>query len=244
MLFQRAIDIRCSRRKYLNTPIDYGFANKLKALVKELGATGGVNMQLELNNGEAFKGLRSYGAFSGVSNYIGLIEDKTDKFSKEKLGYYGEFLVLHATDLRLGTCWAAGTFDRSLCPFKTQDNERIAALIAIGNTPGEKTVKEKLIHSVTHRRRKAPDEIFESDTTPPKWFMRGIYAAHKAPSSINRMPVMFVYRKGEVIARVPDTDETFLIDLGIAKLHFELGVGSGKWDWGNGAQYHFSQPLA
>lgn len=29
-----------------------------------------------------------------------------------------------------------------------------------------------------------------------------------------------------------------MVDLGIAKLHFEIGAGGGRWDWGDGAEFH------
>jgi hypothetical protein len=223
----------------LATPIDYGFVNKLRQLAEEYGEKAGVKILLEIKNGEAFKGFKkSYGLFSGVNNYIGLIENKNDKNSKEKLGYYGELLVLHATDLRLGTCWVGGTFDRSLCPFELASNESIACVITVGNVPNDKTLKEKLIHSATHRHSKSLDEMFVSDSTVPKWFSRGLSVVQKAPSAMNRQPVMFSFKNGAVSAFVKDPSEESL-DLGIAKLHFELGAGAGVWDWGNGAEFHY-----
>lgn len=35
-------------------------------------------------------------------------------FLKEKVGYYGEQLILKVTELGLGSCWVGGTFDRPL----------------------------------------------------------------------------------------------------------------------------------
>ncbi len=42
-----------------------------------------------------------YGEFSGVRNYIAMLE--------ESCGYYGERLVLLAQQLGLNTCWVAMT---------------------------------------------------------------------------------------------------------------------------------------
>lgn len=240
MTLQDAVIMRRSRRKYLDTPIDYTVINKLKALIEEYRQKAGLNIQFVLNNGGAFNGLRkSYGMFSGVENYIGLIENKEDEHCSEKLGYFGEFLVLHATILDLGTCWVGGTFDRASCPFKLSDGEGIACVIAVGNVPKEHGIREKLIYNVTHRKTKAAQEMFTTDGPVPGWFMSGMESVQKAPSAVNRQPVMFSFHNGVVSASVKDISASGMaLDLGIAKLHFELGVGGGKWDWGNGAKFH------
>ncbi len=73
-----------------------------------------------------FDGLKkSYGLFSGVRHYLALVGNKTDMLTVEKLGYYGELLVLHATALGLGTCWVGGTYDDSCCPVTLEENESV-----------------------------------------------------------------------------------------------------------------------
>jgi len=32
-------------------------------------------------------------------------------------------------------------------------------------------------------------------------------------------------------------DPMLAIDFGIAKLHFEIGAGGGKWSWGNNGEF-------
>jgi len=237
MLYQDAINVRCSRRTYLPKLIDYGDINKLRSLIDEYNQKACLNMQLVIDNGDAFNGLlKSYGMFKGVKNYIGMIENKNDAHSQEKLGYYGELIVLQATGMRLGTCWVAGTFDRKSCPFKLVEHESIACVITFGSVPSERTMKEKLIYSMTHRKTKTAEELYEADTPVPSWFKSGITAVQKAPSAVNRQPVTFTYKNDVVTASVKDIAiSDMAIDLGIAKLHFELGAGGGVWGWGNGA---------
>lgn len=63
-------------------------------------------------------------------------------------------------------------------------------------------------------------------------------AVQKAPSAVNRQPVVFTYKGGIVTALVENTvGDGFALDLGIAKLHFELGAGGGTWAFGNGAEF-------
>jgi len=244
MFYQDAINIRCSRRAYLPKLVDYGYINKLRSLVDDYNQKADLNMQIAIDNDEAFNGLlKSYGMFKGVKNYIGMIENKNDPYSQEKLGYYGELIVLQLTEMRLGTCWVGGTFDRKSCPFKLSQQERIACVITFGNVPGEHSVKEKVISALTHRKSKVAEEMYIADTPIPGWFRSGIAAVQKAPSAVNRQPVTFTYKNGVVTASVNDINIPGIeLDLGIAKLHFELGAGGGEWSWGNGSVFKKPYP--
>ena len=92
---------------------------------------------------------------------------------------------------------------------------------------------------MTHRKTKTAEELFETDTPVPGWFKSGIAAVQKAPSAVNRQPVTFKYKNDTVTASVKDISISGMaLDLGIAKLHFELGAGGGTWCWGNGAEFH------
>ena len=80
--------------------------------------------------------------------------------------------------------------------------------------------------------------MIKTDVPAPDWFMDGMRTVQKAPSAVNRQPVMFSYCDGKVTAGIQEpTDIATLLDLGIAKLHFELGAGCGKWDFGNDAEF-------
>lgn len=233
------IEQRRSRRKYLPTAIESSDVQVLQANISELNNKENLKMRLVIDNGEAFNGLRkSYGMFSGVQNYIALICDKTDIITLEKLGYLGERLVLQATALGLGTCWVGGTFDRASCPFELSEGESVVCTITVGNVLPERSAKEKLVHTFTHRKSKTIEQMVSTTGSVPEWFLDGMQAVVKAPSAVNRQPVMFSYKDGIVTASVKDiTGESFALDLGIAKLHFELGVGGGIWSFGNGAEF-------
>jgi nitroreductase len=230
----------CSRRKYLSEPIDSSAVAKLQTLIAEYVGKENLNIQLVLGNGDAFKGFRkSYGMFSGVQNYLGLIGNKNDFEGIEKLGYYGELLVLYATELGLGTCWVGGTFHRASCPFNLSEDETIICTITIGNVPQKLSAKEKIIHGFTHRKTKTAKQMYTSPLSVPDWFLSGMEAVRLAPSAVNRQPVMFSYDKDDIVtASVKDVaGDGFALDLGIAKLHFELGAGSGTWVFGNGSKF-------
>jgi hypothetical protein len=156
----------------------------------------------------------------------------------EKLGYYGELIALHAVALGLSTCWVGGSFSRKLCPFKLSDGEIVICTVTLGYAAEQDSGKEKFIRKMTHRKTKTAEEMMKSDASTPDWFMNGMRTIPKAPSAVNRQPVMFSYCDDKATAEIQKpTDIGTLLDLGIAKLHFELGAGNGKWNFGNGAEF-------
>jgi Nitroreductase family. len=234
MELNEAIERRCSRRTYIDRPIDDEKVRKLEALIKEGNNEGHLHLQLVLNDGKAFQGIRkSYGLFKGVQNYIALV-GKEDKILREKVGYYGERIVLEATRLGLGTCWIGASFDKNSCNCSVEEGEVLIAVIAIGNIPVEHTLKEKIILKAVHGKSKEVTEMYEADEEVPNWFKDGMKAVQKAPSAMNKQPAKFYYKNLIVTAKVHGGKDYQEIDLGIAKLHFEIGAQGGKWQWGNG----------
>jgi nitroreductase len=223
-----AIDLRHSRRLYVPETLPLDLACKLHDYVTELNKVPGVSIHFVTNNSDAFDGiLKSYGVFSGVRNYFVLVLNKDNPNSAVKAGYYGEKLVLYCTQLGLNTCWVGATFDKKSCPVELGENEVICAAIAVGHSPRRKSISENLIKAVYHPRSKRLNEMYESESdVPPAWFLKGIAAVLKAPSTYNRQPAKFTYRAdGSVGAELRQSDKTSNIDLGIAELHFEIGSG-------------------
>ncbi len=231
MNMKEAINVRTSRRTYLEAPIAEEKRKQLTEMIDQVNEQGGLSLKLICEEPTAFgKFSKSYGMFKGVRNYILLI-GKTDEDMRERLGYYGEKLVLLATQLGLGTCWVGGTFDRSLGDAYVKEGETFCGVITIGNVEQTKSFKERLISKLAHRKTKSIEELSETEGVVPDWFIAGMEAVQKAPSAVNAQPVLFTYHKGIISARI--TAKKYgheKIDLGIAKLHFELGVGGGTWE--------------
>jgi len=235
----RAIYQRISRRSYLDIPLEPTDASTLQDMILKLGGKGDRSIRLVLDNNEAFKGFRkSYGMFTGVRNYVALTGNKLNKIEIEKLGYYGELMVLYMTSLGFGTCWVGGTFDRGSCPLDLSNGESIICVIAVGYVAPKLSSRERFIYRMVHRKTKALEEMYASDIAAPNWFLAGMKSVQRAPSAVNRQPVKFDLANGVVTAAVKSIkDESYALDLGIAKLHFELGVGGGEWIFGNGAEF-------
>lgn len=224
-----AIDKRCSRRNFLDTPVDENKVQELNGYIKKYNDLGNLNMRLVINDG------RPFGSKKGeAKNYIMLAASAYGR--EERCGYFGEKLVLEATRLGLGTCWKAG-FDRNSCPFDAGTGEKLYCLIALGNVSGNMTLKEKMVRGAMHIKNKKAEEMFKSSETVPTWFINGMECVKKAPSAINRQPVVFRFDGGNVTASVVDFSGYRAFDLGIAKLHFEIGAGFGSWEFGNGGKF-------
>jgi nitroreductase len=238
MTLEEAIFVRKSRRSYLNKKIDEQVLAKLNKLIEHCNDKANLSIELIEDGSDAFNGLhRSYGMFKGVRTIIALKGNKKDKNLKEKLGFYGELLVLKAVSFDLGTCWVGGSFHKNNRLFDLSNDESLVCVITLGYTKPVLSFKEKLIRNSTHGHVKSPEYFYKSDTIPiPHWFSEGIKAVQKAPSAINRQKYTFYYNKGIVSAHTENSAMFDLVDLGIAKVHFSIICG-GHFDWGNGGVY-------
>ncbi len=177
---------------------------------------------------KAFSGLICYGTFSGVTNYLVMAGKKGDDLD-EKVGYYGEQLVLLAQTLGLNTCWAGVSYSKIPGTYVLEDDEKIALYIALGygQTQGK-----------AHKVKPAKEISNASDLTP-KWFNRGVEAALLAPTAVNQQKFYIEFLGFRDYSRVPKVTARPLfsmvgyskIDLGIVKYHFELGAGKENFEW-------------
>ena len=235
MTLLQAADLRRSRRKYLETPVEPAIAAQLQALAEQYSEQANARIELVFNDGRAFDGLRkNYGLLAGVQHYAGLIAKKDDQLAAERLGYFGELFMLQAVALGLGTCWVEGSFDRASCPFVLSGDETLVCTITFGHCAPADNLREKFIRGVTHRKTKRAEDMMSAAGDVPDWFMAGMRAVEKAPSAVNAQPVRFTYQDGLVRAGLENNS---WLDLGIAKLHFELGAGGGSWEFGNYGLY-------
>jgi nitroreductase len=244
MDYLKAINKRHSRRTYDGTGLPLDTAIKLHEMAAEYSKLPGVDIRFVTNNGKAFNGFtKSYGVFSGVNDFFLLIRNKDNPQSSIKLGYYGELVVLRCTELGLDTCWAGGAFSRKDLNIILDDGQIVEAAITVGHAPKRFTFQENLLRLVFHPRTKRVADMYSSEADfTPDWFVLGMAAVQKAPSTYNRQPARFIYRKdGTVSAEVKDIETAPLmgIDLGIAKLHFEIGSGRRFSGESRGSDFKF-----
>lgn len=234
---QNAIDQRISRRKYSGIPLENAPFQNLHGLIGELNRESGLEMEIIRDGRVAFEGLnKSYGMFSGVTTLVVVKGESHLPDLSEKAGYYGERLVLEATRMELGTCWVGGTFDRKNPVLNILPSQKLISVITVGYISDNLSFKESMIRRMAHLKKRPLGYFYQSAVTPPEWFLNGIRSVQKAPSAMNRQPVKFRYDENECTAYTTGTADFDLIDLGIAKLHFELAA-NGRFEWGNGAKW-------
>ena len=228
---------RTSVRRYRPDPLTPLQREELGKAVRLCNERSGLHVQLVCERPEPFARLKSYGMLRGVRSYFVFAGPGNDPYLEEKCGYFGEELVLTAAAMGLGTCWIGGTYDKSSCLRHLEPGESLVCVAVLGQ-PEEQGGREKLIAMATKRKTKTSAELARNYSGAPSWFMSGIAAVQRAPSARNRQAYQFLWNKdGTVQASVTGQHEFSLVDLGIAKYHFELGAHGGQWAWGNGGVF-------
>ena len=223
MDLMEAIKARHSVRKYEDKPIEAEKVDALRAAIDRINAESGLNVQLVLEEPKSFAaGLWKYGQFTGVKNYLVMAGPK-GKDVEEKIGYYGEELVLLAQTLGLNTCWVGLTYKKIPGTFTLREGDIVHCTISMGygSDPG-----------VQHRLK--PVENFcEADGVPPEWFRAGMEAVILAPTAVNQQKFRFFLHPGNVVEAKPLFSMMGYthIDLGIAKYHFEVVAGKENFSW-------------
>ena len=111
MTLLEAIEARHSVRKYKDEPIPEEILTGLRNRIQKINQETGLHIQLVTGEPKAFSGMMAYGSFSGVKNYLVMAGKKGDDLD-EKIGYWGEDLVLLAQTLGLNSCWVGLTYSK------------------------------------------------------------------------------------------------------------------------------------
>lgn len=216
-----AIKNRHSVRSYLDKGIENEKINDLQNLINECNVEGDLHIQLVTNEPKAFDCFMAhYGKFSGVQNYIVLIGKKSQDLY-EKLGYYGEKIVIKAQMLGLNTCWVAMTYKKVKTAFTINNGEKLGCVIALGYGSNQ---------GYQHKSKDITDVSKVHDV--PNWFIAGVESALLAPTAMNQQKFQFLLSDdGKVILKARRGFYT-KIDKGIVKYHFEIGAGKENFVWG------------
>lgn len=227
MTLQEAIEVRHSVRAYKDQPLAEDVARRLEEEIAKVNQAGHLHVQLIQNEPKAFQGtLAKYGKFRNVTSYLVMAGKKAEDLD-ERIGYYGEQLVLLAQTLGLNTCWVGLSYRKIPDTYVLEEGEVIKAYIAIGygETQG------------VNRKSKTVEQVSNTSDITPSWFKRGVEAALLAPTAVNQQKFSFEYlgmkddrhhvRAKKGFSLVGYTQ----MDLGIAKYHFEIGAGIDNFDW-------------
>ena len=227
MTIQEAIEARHSVRAYKDQPLSEEIVKVLKDEIVKLNHEGQLHIQLICNEPKAFQGtMAKYGKFRNANNYLVMAGEKVEDLD-ERVGYYGEHLVLLAQTLGLNTCWVGLSYSKVPGTYVLDEGEKIACYIAIGY--GE-------TQGVGHKIKTVEQVSNASDITP-SWFKKGVEAALLAPTAVNQQKFSFEYvgvknNRHQIRAKKGFSMIGYTkMDLGIAKYHFEIGAGEVNFDW-------------
>ena len=226
MTIQEAIETRHSVRAYKDLPLSEEIVKVLEDEIVKLNHEGQLHIQLICNEPKAFQGIMAkYGKFRNANNYIVMAGKKAEDLD-ERIGYYGEHLVLLAQTLGLNTCWVGLSYSKAPGTYVLEEGEKIACYIAIGY--GE-------TQGVGHKIKTVGQVSNASDATP-SWFRKGVEAALLAPTAVNQQKYSFEYvgmsnNRHQVRAKRGFSMIGYTkMDLGIAKYHFEVGAGEVNFE--------------
>lgn len=227
MTIQEAIEARHSVRAYKDQPLSEEIVKVLEDKIVKLNNEGQLHIQLICNEPKAFQGtLAKYGKFRNANNYLVMAGKRADDLD-ERIGYYGEHIVLLAQTLGLNTCWVGLSYSKVPGTYVLEEGEKIACYIAIGY--GETQGSGHKIKTV--------EQVSNASDITPSWVKKGIEAALLAPTAVNQQKFSFEYvgmsnNRHQVRAKKGFSMIGYTqMDLGIAKYHFEVGAGKVNFEW-------------
>lgn len=241
---EQTVKLRHSVRTYQQAkPISQTDKEKLMAYADALSNPFGVPVSfhlLETKDSNAKK-LGTYGVIRGTKVYIG-VTVPTGALSLEAAGYTFENLVLYATNLGIGTCWLAGTFDRNTfaSAIGVKENEQFPAISPIGYAAEKRSLTESVFRkTLSADKRKNWSELFFRDSfdTPLTKADAGEYALplellRLAPSAANKQPWRILQSNGayhfygQIDSSKADKHSVTIerVDVGIGASHFHLAA--------------------
>ena len=227
MTIQEAIEARHSVRAYKDQPLTEKVAKRLEEEIAVVNQKGNLHVQLIQNEPKAFQGtLAKYGKFRNANNYLVMAGKRAEDLD-ERIGYYGEHLVLLAQTLGLNTCWVGLSYSKVPGTYVLEEGEKIACYIALGY--GE---TQGIGHKI-----KTVEQVSNASDATPSWFRKGVEAALLAPTAVNQQKFSFEYvgmsnNRHQVRAKKGFSMIGYTqMDLGIAKYHFEVGAGKVNFEW-------------
>ena len=242
-----AIEKRISCRAFLKDPIPDDAFQKLANEIDAINAESGLHFQLygPREDGTAIDMNRKMFAANPPA-YAALVAQE-GPLPEEMLGYYGERFVLLVTQLGLGSCWVASTYDRDSARVELAPGEKLHDVVPLGFAPAKFPFAQRTIRRSIRGRSKRNEDLYRGPyplASAPAWIQDAIQAVQLAPSAVCEQPVVFAQEAPDapICATVPLVKSGMeYTDLGIAKLHFELAAHAagirGSWEWGVGGAF-------
>lgn len=243
----QAIEKRISCRAFSSKQVEQGKFEMLVEQAEKINRETGLHFQIHGPGEDGTAINMSPKMFASNPPCFAALVAPKGPIPEEKLGFYGEELVLFAETLGLSTCWVASTYDRDSIEVDLSEGEVLHDVVPIGYAPEKMPVKQRTIRAGIRGRSKKLEDLYRGPVPldrAPEWIQACIDAVWRAPSAINEQPVVFVQDaiegpvRAELIRVKTGMEYT---DLGIAKYHFQVVAGEcgvpGSWEWGDGSAF-------
>lgn len=192
--------------------------------------------------------IAGYVLFKNARSFIVGTIDKSE-FCHASYGYVMEHVVLKASELGLGTCWA-GYFDPYLIKkVQVRESQTVPAICLVGYTARRKTIRERIARfAIRASKRQAWNRHFflnDFNTALTReaaaQYAEPLELLRRAPSAGNTQPWRIVMEKDrqvfhffkKVVQKRYEQRKLHDIDIGIAMCHLELGAAKnglrGRW---------------
>ena len=208
-----AIKNRHSVRNYEAKKIEADKVEKIRAKIEELNKEGNLHLQFMEDAGKTYNKLFNKVAGLGSAPSVIACVGIDDETLEQRVGYYGEKLVLFIQELGLNTCWA-GTFNEKNIGAEVGDGEKLVISIAVGY--GKDKGKP--------HKSKSLEQVIEAKGDRPYWFNKGVDMALLAPTAINQQKFIIRLNEDESVDFVDKGGIFSQVDLGIVRCHFEIGA--------------------
>ena len=240
------IEKRISCRAYEDRVPERAIYEELCRRAEEFNAASGLHIQLFFSETKGEPAIAmSPSMFTGPVYLYAALVGKDDDAGAEAVGYFGQKLVLFATELGLGTCWVASTYDRSTVKAEVREGERLWDVVPMGYAPGKTPAKQKMIRAGI-RAKDRPLRSFVQSPIPfeqlPEWVKKGAEAVRLGPSAVNGQPIDLVWDGEDLFIKIVKENRGLQFnDLGIAKAQFEAAAEccgvKGAFGPGDGALF-------
>ena len=242
---EQTITKRKSIRSYENRALSQKDKDAILAYIDKLQnekTPFPANMQihlLETKQGTNTEELGTYGVINGANTFLCITVENTET-AMEAVGYTFEKLVLTATDMGLGTCWLAGTFNRE--QFSNAINIKEGHIFPIVSPIGYPADKTTFIDTLfrkmgkSNERKQWNELFFENDFITPltktkvEEYAFALEMLRLAPSAVNRQPWRVIYHNDafhfyrEANPKPKFPYDLQRLDVGIGACHFHLAT--------------------
>lgn len=204
---------RHSVRNYKPDRIEPDKVKLINDKTEELNAEGKLHLQFIEDAGNTYNRLLNRAMGLGSAPSVIACVGPDDATLEQRIGYYGQKLVLFAQEIGLNTCWA-GTFNKKNIGADVRAGEKLVISIAIGYG----------VDKGKPRKSKTAEQVVEAGSNRPDWFERGVEAALLAPTAINQQKFVIRLNEDETVDFIDKGGPYSRVDIGIVRYNFEVGA--------------------